>query len=97
MVMLTQTHYIPTSLANNHPLGHILLNHLGILLVKGIGAGLARVLLEVDLAHNLDGARPAEWDAVVVGHELVGGTLLVLVALELLAVLVDLLVPAEDE
>jgi hypothetical protein len=67
-----------------------------LLSLEGVRARLQEVLLEVHLGEELDIRCPSEGDSVVVEGELVCSALLVLVAAQLLAVPVDLLVPAQD-
>ncbi len=68
-----------------------------LLSLEGVRARLREVLLEVHLGDELDIRCPSEGDSVVVEGELVCSALLVLVAAQLLAVPVDLLVPAQDK
>ena len=54
------------SLTLSELLGDGVLHHLGVLLIQAVGAGLAGVLLQVDLADELHIGRPLEGGAVVV-------------------------------
>ena len=59
--------YLPfLTLCLSELLGHGVLHHLGVLLIQAVGAGLAGVLLQVDLADELHIGRPLEGGAVVV-------------------------------
>ena len=74
---------------------HSSLHYLGILLVQGVGACLECMLLEVNLADQLIVACPFKGGPVVVGHQLIAGTLWVLVSwvIQLVPVLVHLGIP----
>ena len=51
--------YLPfLTLCLSELLGHGVLHHLGVLLIQAVGAGLAGVLLQVDLADELHIGRP---------------------------------------
>ena len=59
--------YLPfLTLCLSELLGDGVLHHLGVLLIQAVGAGLAGVLLQVDLADELHIGRPLEGGAVVV-------------------------------